>query len=160
MHETIRIGPMSVTFLKTRHETGGVFDLFELTIPPLIHVPTPHIHRQYDETIFGLNGHMTWTLDDKPTPVNRGSVLFIPRGVPHFYENRHHTPARVLCLQTPGIMGPEYYKELASLYTQDGIADLASITSTMSRYGIVPITNNKYLTPTGPKAWPTIDPRP
>ena len=152
MHETIRVGAMSVTFLKTRHETGGVFDLFELTIPPLGHVAIPHIHRKHDETIFGLDGHMTWTLRDKPNPVSKGSVLFIPRGVPHFYENRHHTPARILCLQTPGIMGPEYYQEMASLYTQDGIADIVSIAATMSRYGIVPVTNNQHLTPAGPLA--------
>ena len=154
MHETIRIGAMSVTFIKTRHETGGIFDLFELTIPPLVYVPIPHIHRKYDETIFGLDGNMTWTLGDKPTPVSKGSVLHIPRGVPHFYENRHHTMARILCLQTPGVLGPEYYRELASLYTQDGIADLASIASTMHRYGIVPVTNNKHLTPIGPEASP------
>jgi quercetin dioxygenase-like cupin family protein len=152
MHETIRIGAMTVTFVKTRHETGGVFDLFELTIPPLVHIPLPHIHRKYDETIFGLDGHMTWTLRDKPFKVNKGTVLNIPRGVPHFYENRHRTTARILCLQTPGVMGPEYYHELASLYTQDGIADLASIASTMHRYGIVPVTNNQHLTPTGPEA--------
>ncbi len=152
MHETIRVGAMSVTFHKTRHETGGVFDLFELTIPPLVHVPMPHIHRKYDETIFGLDGNMTWTLRDKPTPVSKGTVLFIPRGVPHFYENRHHATARILCLQTPGIMGPEYYEELASLYSQDGIADLASIAATMHRYGIVPVTNNEHLTPVGPEA--------
>ncbi len=152
MHETIRIGPMSVTFLKTRHETGGVFDLFELTIPPLSHVPMSHIHRKYDETIFGLDGHMTWTLDDKPNVVNKGVVLQIPRGVPHFYENRHHTAARVLCLQTPGVIGPEYYKELASHYSQDGIADIASLATTMTRYGIVPITNNEHLTPIGVEA--------
>ena len=152
MHETIRVGAMSVTFHKTRHETDGVFDLFELTIPPLVHVPIPHIHRKYDETIFGLDGHMIWTLRDKPTPINRGSVLFIPRGVPHFYENRHDTPARILCLQTPGVMGPEYYHEIASFYSQDGIADLVSIASTMSRYGIVPVTNTKHLTPISPEA--------
>ncbi len=33
MYETIRVGEMSVTFLKTRHETDGAFDLFELTCP-------------------------------------------------------------------------------------------------------------------------------
>jgi quercetin dioxygenase-like cupin family protein len=152
MHQTIRIGAMSVTFVKTRHETDGAFDFFELTIPPLVHVPMPHIHRKYDETIFGLDGNMTWTLHDVPTPVSRGSVLFIPRGVPHFYENRHHTTARILCLQTPGVIGPEYYQELAGLYTHDGVADLASIASTMNRYGIIPITTSQQLNPTGPEA--------
>jgi quercetin dioxygenase-like cupin family protein len=152
MHKTIRVGAMSITFHHTRHETAGVFDLFELTIPPLVHVPMPHIHRKYDETIFGIDGQMTWTLGDRPTPVSRGSVLFIPRGTPHFYENRHHTTARILCLQTPGIMGPEYYYELASHYTQDGIADLASIASTMHRYGVVPITCNQHLSAAGSEA--------
>src|SRR6201994_2855871 len=152
MHETIRVGAMSVTFLKTRHETEGAFDLFELTIPPLVHVPLPHIHRKYDETIFGLDGYMTWTLGNLPTSVVKGSVLTIPRGTPHFYENRHHTPARILCLQTPGITGPEHYRELASLYSQDGIADLASIAATMGRYGIVPVTSDEHLAPVGPQA--------
>lgn len=34
MHETIRVGGMSVTFLMTRHETADALDMFELTIPP------------------------------------------------------------------------------------------------------------------------------
>ena len=51
MHPTIRVGEMSVTFIKTRHETAGAFDLFELTIPPFARNTIPHIHRKYDETI-------------------------------------------------------------------------------------------------------------
>jgi hypothetical protein len=41
MHPTIRVGEMSVTFLKTRHETAGAFDLFELTIPPSLEFRFP-----------------------------------------------------------------------------------------------------------------------
>ncbi len=110
MHQTIRVGEMSVTFLKTRHETEGAFDLFELTVPPFTRIPLPHIHRKYDETIFGVDGTMIWALQvegkDKPTEVRRGTTLFIPRGTPHFYANRTHTTARILCLQTPGVLGP------------------------------------------------------
>ena len=131
---------MTVTFLKTRHETGDVLDLFELTIPPLVYAPIPHIHRKHDETIFGLDGDMIWTLRDQPIPVVPGSVLFIPRGVVHFYENRHNTTARILCLQTPGVLGPEYYQVVAALYNKDGAADLAAIASTMGRYGVIPCT--------------------
>jgi len=147
MHETIRVGEMSVTFLKTRHETNGAFDLFELTIPPFGRVPFPHIHRKYDETIFGVNGTMTWTLhkdgEDKPTEVRRGTTLFIPRGTPHFYANRTHTTARILCLQTPGVMGPEYYLEIAALYRKSKHPDVAGIGAVMSRYGVVPINTQK-----------------
>jgi quercetin dioxygenase-like cupin family protein len=143
MHDTIRVGEMSVTFLKTRHETEGAFDLFELTIPPFARVPLPHIHRKYDETIFGLDGTMTWTLRDKSTEVRRGATLLIPRGTPHFYANRTHATARVLCLQTPGVLGPEYYLEIAALYRSGQHPDLAGIGAVMSRYGIVPISHQE-----------------
>jgi quercetin dioxygenase-like cupin family protein len=147
MHKTIHVGEMSVTFLKTRHETDGVLDLFELTIPPLARVPFPHIHRKYDETIFGVNGTVTWTLqkdgEDQPTEVRRGITLFIPRGTPHFYANRTHKTARILCLQTPGIMGPEYYLEIAALYRNSPHPDVAGIAAIMSRYGVVPVTTQK-----------------
>jgi mannose-6-phosphate isomerase-like protein (cupin superfamily) len=147
MHNTIRVGEMSVTFLRTRHETDDAFDLFELTVPPFARVPFPHIHRKYDETIFGVNGTMTWTLqkdgEDQPTEVRRGITLFIPRGTPHLYANRTHKTARILCLQTPGIMGPEYYLEVAALYRNSPHPDVAGIAAIMSRYGVVPVTPQK-----------------
>jgi mannose-6-phosphate isomerase-like protein (cupin superfamily) len=147
MHETIPVGEMSVTFLKTRHETGGVFDLFELIMPAFHRVPLPHIHRKYDETIFGVDGSLTWTLDGKPTEVRRGVTLFIPRGTPHSYANPTHTPGRVLCLQTPGVMGPEYYLEIAALYLKSRHPDLARIGAVMSRYGVVPVHQKEDLIP-------------
>jgi quercetin dioxygenase-like cupin family protein len=151
MHETIRVGDMSVTFLKTRHETGGALDLFELTIPPFARVPLPHIHRKYDETIFGVDGTVTWTLHDRATEVGPGTSLVIPRGTPHFYANRTHTTARVLCLQTPGVLGPEYYLEIAALYLKNRHPDLAGIGAIMSRYGVVPVTQKEDLIPFQPE---------
>jgi quercetin dioxygenase-like cupin family protein len=155
MHETIRVGEMSVTFLKTRHETEGALDLFELTIPPFARVPLPHIHRKYDETIFGVDGTVTWTLqrerEDQPIEVRRGITLLIPRGTPHSYANLTHTTARILCLQTPGVLGPEYYLEIAALYRANRHPNLAGIGAIMSRYGVVPITQKEDLAPVQPE---------
>jgi quercetin dioxygenase-like cupin family protein len=151
MHNTIRVGEMSVTFLKTRHETNGAIDLFELTIPPFARVPLPHIHRKYDETVFGVDGTITWTLCDESTQVRRGITLFIPRGTPHFFANLTHTTARILCLQTPGVMGPEYFLEIAALYRTSPHPNLAGIGAIMSRYGVVPITQKEDLVPAHPE---------
>src|SRR5258705_12508226 len=147
MYETPRGGEMTVTFLKPRHETSGALDLFELTIPPFARVPLPHIHRKYDETIFGVDGIVTWTLRDPPTEVRRGVTLFVPRGTPPSYANGTHTPARILCLQTPGLLGPEYYLEIAALYLKNRHPDLAGIGAIMSRYGVVPVTQKEDLAP-------------
>jgi quercetin dioxygenase-like cupin family protein len=155
MHETIRVGEMSVTFLKTRHETGGTFDLFELTIPPFARLTLPHLHRKFDETIFGVDGTVTWTLqeqrEDKTTEVRPGTTLFIPRDTPHFYANLTHNTARLLCLQTPGVLGPECYLEIAALYRFSQHPDLAGIGAIMSRYGVVPVTQKEDLLPFQPE---------
>lgn len=85
---------------------------------------------------------MTWTLRDKAMKVRPGTSLSIPRDTPHFYANQKHTTARILCLQTPGVLGPEYYLEMADCF-QSGYPDLAGMGAIMSRYGIVPISNQK-----------------
>jgi mannose-6-phosphate isomerase-like protein (cupin superfamily) len=149
MHATIRVGEMSITFHKARHETDGAFDLFELTVPPFAWHPLPHIHRKCDETIFGVDGTMTWTLGDKPTQVRRGTTVFIPRGTPHSFANLTHTAARILCLQTPGVMGIEYYLEIASICCTGSDPDLAGIGAIMGRYGVIPVnTQNENLVTT------------
>lgn len=147
MHETIRVGEASVTFLHTRHETRGAFDLVELTLPPFARVPLPHIHRNFEETICGVDGAVTWTLDGQPHEVSRGVTLVVPRGTPHFYANNTDTTARLLCLHTPGVLGPEYYLEMAALYLHTRHHDLARIGSIMSRYGVVPIHEKEDLIP-------------
>jgi quercetin dioxygenase-like cupin family protein len=138
MHETIRVGEMSVTFLMTRHETADALDMFELTIPSAISVVVPHTHRNYDEWVFGMNGITTWTLNAEIILLHPGESLFIPRGTPHFFANVHDGIGRVMCLQTPGVMGPEYYREIARHYQQEE-PDLAGIGDVMCRYGVDPL---------------------
>jgi mannose-6-phosphate isomerase-like protein (cupin superfamily) len=138
MHETIRVGGMSVTFHMTRHETADALDAFELTIPSAASVVVPHTHRNYDEWVLGMNGITTWTLHGEIVMLHPGESLFIPRGTPHFFANLHDEVGRAMCVQTPGVMGPEYYREIATYYQQDE-PDLAAIGSVMSRYGVDPL---------------------
>ncbi len=80
---------------------------------------------------------------NEPTEVRRGTTLFIPRGTPNSYANRTHKTARILCLQTPGVMGPEYYLEIAALFRNSPHPDVPGIAAVMSRYGVVPVTTQK-----------------
>jgi len=140
MHETIHIGGMSVTFHVTRHETADALDIFELTIPPVVSVVVPHTHRHYDEWVLGMDGITTWTLQGEIVQLHPGEELFIPRGTPHFFANLHEKMGRVMCLQTPGILGPEYYREMAEHY-RDSEPDVAAISDVMNRYGVDPLVN-------------------
>ncbi|HEY6374133.1 MAG TPA: cupin domain-containing protein [Edaphobacter sp.] len=145
MHETIRIGEMNVTFITSRHETQDSLDCFEVTIPPLSSVIIPHIHRDHDETIIGIDGIVTWTVSGQQILVGPGDKLFIERGVPHFFGNLHDTVARYVCIQTPGLMGPEFFQEIAQHYHADAPPDLAAISAVMNRYGIIPIIHSRQL---------------
>jgi quercetin dioxygenase-like cupin family protein len=138
MHEIIHVGGMSITFLHTRHETADALDVFELTIPPAASVVVPHTHVHYDEWVLGLNGITTWTLNGEIILLHPGEHLAIPRGAPHFFANVHDTVARLLCLQTPGVMGPEYYREIAAHY-HVGDPDIVAIGQVMHQYGVEPL---------------------
>lgn len=140
MHHPIHVGKMSVTFLKSRHETHGHADIFEITVPAHAHLNVPHLHRDYDETIIGMNGITTWTLDGKKVYVGPGQQLHIPRGVAHTYVNTCLTTARMLCILTPGLVGPEYYRELAAAIDPAGHGDISTIATIMARYGVIPAT--------------------
>ena len=39
--------------------------MFEFTVPAGAKVPVPHSHRHYDETIYGVAGVVTFTVDGK-----------------------------------------------------------------------------------------------
>jgi quercetin dioxygenase-like cupin family protein len=138
MHPLIRVGNITVTFIKSRHDTNGALDLFEMTIPPHTDMLIPHLHREYDESIIGMNGTTTWTVNGKCITVHRGEQLFIPRGTVHAYANRHKTSARVMCVLTPGLLGPEYFQDLAAAINIEGPPDMVEIGTIMARYGVVP----------------------
>ena len=141
MHTIIRVGEISVLFHQSRHETGGVMDLFEFTVPPGVHIIVPHLHRQFDETIFGLDGITTWTVGDHTVEVKKTEQLFIPRGTPHRFANLHSSTARAMCMLTPGLIGPEYYVELGLLLSGDEPPDYAEIGAFMTSHGLIPLTS-------------------
>jgi mannose-6-phosphate isomerase-like protein (cupin superfamily) len=143
MHQPIQIGRISVTFLKSRHETSGALDLFELIVPPNASLNVPHLHRDYDETILGMNGIATWTVNGEQIQVRPGQQLDIPRGTVHSYTNLHSDTARMMCLLTPGLVGPEYFRELAAAIQPDGPPDIAEISTVMARYGVIPIASKE-----------------
>jgi quercetin dioxygenase-like cupin family protein len=137
--DPIFIGQLEIRFLRTKDETGGALDMFELTVPAGARVPVPHYHRDYDETVYALSGVLTWTLDGEPHEVGPGESLFIRRGAVHHFANPHAETARALSVLTPGLVGPGYFQELAALIVPGSPPDPARIREVMLRYGLVPV---------------------
>lgn len=141
--EEIRIGELSVRFLIEGDESSGSVALFEFTVPARARVPVAHSHDAYEETLYGLEGTLTWTVDGERHGVGPGEALCIRRGVVHHFENEGEADARVLAVVTPGVLGPGYFRALAALVDEAVAAgtppDPARIGEVMLRHGLTPV---------------------
>src|SRR4051812_9629917 len=112
--EEITVGAMKIRFLVDGEESGGSVAMFEFDVPAGWKVAAAHSHDAYDETIYGLEGVLTWTVAGTPVDVGPGETLHIPRGIVHQFDNDHPADARALAVVTPGILGPAYFREVAA----------------------------------------------
>lgn len=138
MTETLRIGGLELRFLQTKEGTEGGLDAFEMVVQPKARMPVPHYHESWDELVYGLSGLMTFRVDGKDVEIGPGQSVFIRRGVVHGFENRSDAPATCLCVLTPGVLGPGYFREIAALAAA-GAPDPADIGEVMRRHGLVPV---------------------
>jgi quercetin dioxygenase-like cupin family protein len=139
--ETIHIGPLAVRFLLTGDNSTGSIAAFEVMVPGAQRLMAPaHSHDHYEETIYGLAGVLTWTVDGKPIDVAPGQALCIPRGAIHRFDNHGSEDAKALCVITPAAIGPEYFRESAEAINTaaGGPPDRAQMIEIMRRHGLTP----------------------
>ena len=140
--ESIRVGPLTVRFLLTGENSTGSIAAFELTVPGAQRLPAPaHSHDHYEETIYGLDGVLTWTVDGTPIDVGPGQALCIPRGAVHRFDNHGIRDVKALCLLTPAAIGPQYFRETAEVINgaAGGPPDRAKLAEIMRRHGLTPV---------------------
>jgi quercetin dioxygenase-like cupin family protein len=136
--EIIRIGKIGVTFLLEAAETNGSMAMFEVTVPSGVKVPVPHSHKHYDETIYGIEGVTTFTVQGKAVDIGPGDFCFIPRGAVHGFNNLGPTNARALAIVTPALIGRDFFKEMAAIVNVGGPPDVEKANAVMAKYGLVP----------------------
>jgi len=138
--DEIKVGELSIRFLVEGEETAGSVAVFEFDVPAGAKVAAAHSHDGYDETIYGVEGILTWTVEGTPHDVGPGEAIFIPRGAVHHFDNAHDLDAKALAIVTPGILGPDYFREVAAILdaTVGGPPDFAAIGAVMRRHGLTP----------------------
>src|ERR1700675_1566368 len=115
--ETIRVGPIAVRFLITAENSNDSVAAFKLVVPGAARLAAPaHSHDHYEETIYGIDGVLTWTVDGKPIDVGPGQMLCIPRGAVHRFDNNGRQDVKALCLISPAAIGPQYFREVADVF--------------------------------------------
>jgi quercetin dioxygenase-like cupin family protein len=139
--ETIHLGPLAVRFLITGEDASGSVALFELTVPAAQRLAAPaHSHDHYEETIYGIEGVLTWTVDGRRVDVGPGQALCIPRGAVHRFDNAGGQGVKALCAITPAAIGPQFFRESAAVIAAaaGGPPDRVKMAEVMRRHGLTP----------------------
>jgi len=139
--EAIVVGGLALRFLLTGDHSSGSVAAFEMTAPGGKQLPAPsHSHEHYEETIYGLSGALTWTVDGTKFEIGPGQALCIPRGAVHRFDNNTAHDAKALCVITPAAIGPQYFREMSEVLraAAGGPPDRAKLTEIMLRHGLKP----------------------
>ena len=140
--QTIDYGTMVIRFLLTGDNSTGSIAAFELTVGGGRRLPAQaHSHDHYEETVYGLVGVLTWTVEGRPIEVGPGQALCIPRGAIHRFDNNSSQDVKALCLITPAAIAPTYFREAAEVISAaaGGPPDRTKMAEIMRRHGLTPI---------------------
>jgi quercetin dioxygenase-like cupin family protein len=139
--ETIQLGPLAVRFLIAGDQAAGSVAVFELSVPKGERLAAPaHSHDGFEETVYGIEGLLTWTVDGLRIDVGPGQALCIPRGAVHRFDNDGGKAVKALCVITPAAIGPQYFREAAEVANAaaGGPPDRAKMAAIMLRHGLTP----------------------
>jgi len=139
-NDTITVGALGVRFLVESDDSNGTASVFECYVPANSRMPAPHSHDSFEETIYGLEGTTTWTIDGETLDVGPGEAVCVKRGQIHGFENRGSIDATFLAIATPAVFGSAYFREIGAVLAASagGPPDLAAALEVMRRHGLTP----------------------
>ena len=138
--KTIRVGAMRVRFLIEAADSNGSVSVFECFVPAESRMPAPHSHDAFEETIYGLEGVTSWTVDGRAVKIGPGDAFCVPRGAVHGFQNGGSEDAKFLAVASPGVMSPDYFREIQDVLAASGgdPPDPAKLGEVMRRHGLTP----------------------
>ena len=139
-NELITVGALGVRFLIEAADSNGTASVFECFVPANARMPAPHSHDGFEETIYGVEGTTTWTIDGETIEVGPGEAVCVRRGQIHGFANHGDIDATFLAIATPAVFGPDYFREIAEVLAASlgGPPDVAAIGEVMRRHGLTP----------------------
>jgi quercetin dioxygenase-like cupin family protein len=138
--KTIMVGQLGVRFLVEAGDSDGSVTVFECYVPANARVPAPHSHNGFEETVYGLKGTLTFTIEGERVEIGPGQGVCIPRGTVHGFANVCGDDAKFLAIATPGVLGPAYFEEIGGVLAAagGGPPEHAAIAEVMHHHGVTP----------------------
>ncbi len=138
--DRITVGALAIRFVIEAADSNAAATVFECHVPANARMPAPHSHDGFEETIYGLQGVTTWTIDGQTVRIAPGDAVCVARGQIHGFENHGSVDAKFLAIATPGVFGPAYFREIGEVLARaaGGPQDLAAMGEVMRCHGLTP----------------------
>jgi quercetin dioxygenase-like cupin family protein len=136
--DTVELLGGAITIRLRSADTDGRAGMIDQVIPAGFPGPALHVHPDFEETFYVVEGSLTFRTGDEVREGGSGTVAHIPRGVPHTFANPGSAPAHVLVLVTPA--GFEAYFEAlaAEIADRAGLPATDELVALGIRHGSVP----------------------
>ena len=109
----------------------------EMSIPAGFQGPPPHIHHDFDEALYLIEGDLTMIIDrEDPVEMRAGSLIFAPRGRRHTFANPASRDARIVGTWCPGT-AIAFMEEIGAALPASGPADPEALREIYRRHNSV-----------------------
>lgn len=108
--------PAPINVRLRSEETKGRLAVMENRVSADFAGPPLHVHPDFDEAFYVLEGELVFQLGDERLTATAGTLVFAPGETPHTYANHSGKEARVLLLCTPGGF-ERYFDRLAAQFS-------------------------------------------
>lgn len=116
--------------------TGGAVSFGEARLPPRSPGPSLHVHSNEDEAAYVVDGTMTFRVGDDTFEAGPGTLVWLPRGVPHTFANLSDGPAWVFGTISPAGLEGMFAEQAAYFASLTGPPDETRIDEIGARWGV------------------------
>ena len=95
------MGRIQAVFKADESETASAYSISEWWLEPNTTGPGAH-HHPDDDVFYVLDGTMSFRIGDRWVDASRGSLVLVPGGTPHDFQNRSADRAGMLNISCPG----------------------------------------------------------
>jgi quercetin dioxygenase-like cupin family protein len=138
-YEPVHLGPITVHFSVEAEDSDGSVTVSRCDVPAGAGVPFAHSHDAFEETIYGIEGTVTFTIDGEGVDIGPGDAACIRRGQVHSFV-AGEDDVSILAVATPGVFGRAYFQDMAGVFAAaaGGPPDPEAVHAVMLRHGLTP----------------------
>lgn len=138
-YEPVHLGPITVHFSVEAEDSGGSVTVSRCDVQAGAGVPFAHSHDAFEETIYGIEGTVTFTIDGEDVDIGPGEAVCIRRGQVHSFV-AGEADVSFLAIASPGVFGRAYFQDVAGVVAAaaGGPPDPDAIHRVMLRHGLTP----------------------